>query len=1078
MSELDPTNLDKLKVAELQDELRSRGLDTKGKKAVLISRLEKEIKGGDHNASSQSIDTSMDGDADTSQSLDESSREAGESQQSSQEEEPQEPAPVETVKPVPQEVPKDDKPVVEEVAPSLSETEEPDAEPEADQVPADESESANDQPEDDGAPFEEPVQEVKEEDSPEEVKEEPKEAEDSKPEAMPVTEQEDQEESKPVDQMDTDQAVEHVAGEDWEANQEEKMEPDQTETKHEPEEKVNGVKMEEEEEEKPKHDNGRLASSPNEEGQILLTTKPTECTTVEIDIDLNNETSDVAEGNADADLQTASGSCSISALDKASTGDSIKSNTADALQTKTDTDKASTCEQDKQAEDIPTDDSKQMADQKKSMPKKTVPDIQKIENSDEDSYSSKSVESTDENYMEISDENLPDKQTPYLRTDGEAVVVDDDSAMIEMADSPAKQAETIPEFHSVKGGALKVAESTKPLASKPKVYLYHNRGFVTPVPKSLSKLKQLTVNIGPIRLIDLHCEKLHNILRINPTFEIKFDPKEKTLDNGIKIMDSCGFVRLNFEVLFPSILVEISDKLSDLNINGRDMSVKFPEAFNKAVKECKAWILQWDQFISSVKLKGNQRWVMTQQWPKEETSGEKLKSLFPQVDKIMMMIGKDYDDKDICLAVFLKFATAATLERFMNTGSSNIYLDGRLITFIKIVKSGVKPDQAPSQVSKNKKKTTKSGVKPDQVPSQVGKNKERKKNYWASAFGTRQQRGRGQGSKGRGGHDMRGRAGSMGAVRGSAGRIAISPRSTLHRAHYSPGGGQFKDLVSPHNQFDADRGTRKREKFEPQRDNWSHEPHDERRHQGDRWRSPSRFEHNKQRRSASESDETRAMLESMKSKLENMERKLAEQGGSMLPPVYVKKDVFPQGSRGEPAGKKQGHGRGACQPGQTHKQQGYQPNQQGYKSPRQQSPGQSFKPRTDLDQGQQGRGSSAAGRDMGLYRGHGKTSNKSGGRRKADDFTLDYQTSPKRQYSEENFKDTSFQYGAVDLWQQERYPNMQYHQTQNRATNVDRSQGDRGQGREHMFTGREHTFPQPFQEQGFVAPNTSYYQQF
>ena len=45
MSELDPTNLDKLKVAELQDELRSRGLDTKGKKAVLISRLEKEIKG-------------------------------------------------------------------------------------------------------------------------------------------------------------------------------------------------------------------------------------------------------------------------------------------------------------------------------------------------------------------------------------------------------------------------------------------------------------------------------------------------------------------------------------------------------------------------------------------------------------------------------------------------------------------------------------------------------------------------------------------------------------------------------------------------------------------------------------------------------------------------------------------------------------------------------------------------------------------------------------------------------------------------------------------------------------------------
>ncbi|KAH3869278.1 uncharacterized protein LOC127867971 [Dreissena polymorpha] len=735
---------------------------------------------------------------------------------------------------------------------------------------------------------------------------------------------------------------------------------------------------------------GRLASSPNKEGHLLLTTKPTECTTVEIYIDLNNETSDVAEGNADADLQTASGSCSISALDKASTGDLKKSNTADVLQTKIDTYKASTCEQEKQAEDIPTDDSK---------PKKPVPDIQKIESSDEDSFTSKSVESTDENYMEIPDEenyveipdkNLPDKQTQFLRTDGEAVVVDDDSYVIEIADSPAKQAVAIPEFQSVKGDALKGTESTKPLASKPE--LLYDRGFLTPVPKSLSKLKQLTVNIGPIRLIDLQCKKLHNLLQINPTCAIKFEPKERTLDNGLKIVDSCGYVRLPFKVSWPSRLVKISDKLSDLNINGRDMSVKFPEAFNKAVQECKAWVQQRNQYLIYTDFKVKQRRVMTQQWPKEETSGEKLTSLFPQVDKIIMQIGKDYDDKDICLAVYLEFATLTALENFMSTGSSSICLDGRLITFTKIIKR----------------------VRPHGVPKQVGNTTPTRKNFpayasqfGASAFGTRGQRGLGQGFRGRGGRDLRGRGGSMGGVRGRAGGIAISPRSTLQKAHYSPGvfpqktvskqeavmnalkmvietgtpvktaakqygvdhyllrdkvqrmvdrptvmtgqgplfsteeeaqlvshvkymanlgngltisevvakatdyavflkkrthdnplsvewfhrfrrrwpeikDVQFKDVFSPHNQFEVDLGTRERDKFEPQRDIWSHEPHDDRQRQGDRSRSPSRFEHNKQRQSASKSDETRAMLESMKSKLENLERKLAEQGGSML----------------------------------------------------------------------------------------------------------------------------------------------------------------------------------------------------
>ncbi|KAH3869276.1 hypothetical protein DPMN_032439 [Dreissena polymorpha] len=66
----------------------------------------------------------------------------------------------------------------------------------------------------------------------------------------------------------------------------------------------------------------------------------------------------------------------------------------------------------------------------------------------------------------------------------------------------------------------------------------------------------------------------------------------------------------------------------------------------------------------------------------------------------------------------------------------------------------------------------------------------------------------------------------------------------------------------------------------------------------------------------------------------------------------------------------------------------------------------------------------------------------------------------------------------LNLWQQERYPNMQNDQTPNRETYGDMSQGDRDQGRENTFTRREHTFLSPYQEQGFPAPNTSYYQQY
>lgn len=43
---MDLANLDKMKVVDLRNELQSRGLDTKGVKAVLVERLRAHLEGG------------------------------------------------------------------------------------------------------------------------------------------------------------------------------------------------------------------------------------------------------------------------------------------------------------------------------------------------------------------------------------------------------------------------------------------------------------------------------------------------------------------------------------------------------------------------------------------------------------------------------------------------------------------------------------------------------------------------------------------------------------------------------------------------------------------------------------------------------------------------------------------------------------------------------------------------------------------------------------------------------------------------------------------------------------------------
>ena len=56
-----------------------------------------------------------------------------------------------------------------------------------------------------------------------------------------------------------------------------------------------------------------------------------------------------------------------------------------------------------------------------------------------------------------------------------------------------------------------------------------------------------------------------------------------TLDCMILRLYFCSYVRIPFEIKTPSFFITIHDKLATLRIDGRDMSVKFPEQFNIAL---------------------------------------------------------------------------------------------------------------------------------------------------------------------------------------------------------------------------------------------------------------------------------------------------------------------------------------------------------------------------------------------------------------------------------------------------------------------------------------------------------------
>lgn len=79
-------------------------------------------------------------------------------------------------------------------------------------------------------------------------------------------------------------------------------------------------------------------------------------------------------------------------------------------------------------------------------------------------------------------------------------------------------------------------------------------------------VKQLTVNIGPIRMMDLKADSLHDILMKSKTFEIKFDTTEKVLENGKTDREKTGF-SIFISLSLESCALDFHEVSHRININ-------------------------------------------------------------------------------------------------------------------------------------------------------------------------------------------------------------------------------------------------------------------------------------------------------------------------------------------------------------------------------------------------------------------------------------------------------------------------------------------------------------------------------
>ncbi|XP_053382107.1 uncharacterized protein LOC123564120 [Mercenaria mercenaria] len=202
--------------------------------------------------------------------------------------------------------------------------------------------------------------------------------------------------------------------------------------------------------------------------------------------------------------------------------------------------------------------------------------------------------------------------------------------------------------------------------------------FNRPFPASIAKLRNLTVNIGPIRQMDLKSDKLHEILKLSDNFEIKFELKDKE-SGGKVVQEKCGFVRLPLGITTPTFLIRVAYRLGNLHIDGRDMSVKFPEAFNNAVEECKQYIDE-NRKLKADMFEKRKRQIAVKNVPPNVTE-DTIRSLFPEAQKITLSMEDLPDGGKKVGSVLLDFDTEEACIQCLDTNKDVFIEDCQLKIF-------------------------------------------------------------------------------------------------------------------------------------------------------------------------------------------------------------------------------------------------------------------------------------------------------------------------------------------------------------------------------------------------------------
>ncbi|KAL3877663.1 hypothetical protein ACJMK2_035336 [Sinanodonta woodiana] len=207
-------------------------------------------------------------------------------------------------------------------------------------------------------------------------------------------------------------------------------------------------------------------------------------------------------------------------------------------------------------------------------------------------------------------------------------------------------------------------------------------------------LATITVNIGPLRMEDLDNPQMRDILNYSKGYTLTFEKKEDGLVSKEKERARHeGFVKIPYEFYNDAYLVKTHNKLRNLHIDNRDLSVTFPEEFLKIFEECTARIkLRQErrrkiQDMRKANVESKKKSLFAKNIP-PNIQEETLKAEFPGCTNVV--IPKNSEGISIGFAV-LEFENIENTLKCLET-RNNVEIQNHKIHLSKISLSGAPTD--------------------------------------------------------------------------------------------------------------------------------------------------------------------------------------------------------------------------------------------------------------------------------------------------------------------------------------------------------------------------------------------------